>query len=194
MTWNRADLWLWVALHCDSQSVLEVLGQRGEVSCRRHQGSYRTHGAGGEREGERTGCSLCDQGVGADIKFSDGWKNCHNQQSLFLWDLRMKQQWESRPQEEVSLTVFCKPCWQLNWGSGALEVANWAQNASSPPPSYACDTSRETRCKITAEEQQELQRESSWRLKVQHLWESPHSFLRVSLLENWMGEIIKQKH
>lgn len=44
MRWNRADLWLWVALHCDSQSVLEVLGQRGRVSCRRHQGSYRTHG------------------------------------------------------------------------------------------------------------------------------------------------------
>lgn len=118
MLWKRADLsfriirqpqcqicdWLRVALYCDSQSVLEVLGQRGRVSCRRHKGSYRTQGRGEEGEGERTSYSLCDQGVGADIKFSDGWKNCHSQQSLFLWDLRMKRQSNT---EEVSLTAFC---------------------------------------------------------------------------------------
>lgn len=101
--------------------------------------------------GRRVTGSWCGQGVGADVKFTNGQKTCDSQQSLFPCDLRMKQQSNPRLQEGVSHNVFCTPCCQINWGPEALEVANGLQKVAGPPPSY---TSRVTRCKFTAEELQ----------------------------------------
>lgn len=102
------------------------------------------------RERRVTGSS-CGQGVGADVKFANGRKTRDSQQSLFLWDLRMKHLSNPRLQEGVSHNVFLTPCCRINWGSEALEVANGLQKVASPPPSY---TPRVTRWKFSAEELQ----------------------------------------
>lgn len=97
--------------------------------------------------------SLCVYGVGADIKFSNGWKNDDSHQSLFLCDLRLNEQSNTCLQEGISHNVFCSPCCQINWGSEVLEVANRVQKVSGPPPS---DTSRVTRHTFTEDERLEL--------------------------------------
>lgn len=132
--------------------------------------------------------SLCVYGVGADIKFSNGWKNGDSQQSLFLCDLRMNEQSNTCLQEGISHNVFCSPCCQINWGSEVLEVANRVQKVSGPPPG---DTSRVTRYTFTEDELRELQKETNQSF---NLWESLHTFIGVSLHEHWMEEMKKNEY